>query len=85
MRQQFLNSAGLVRGQPGEYILMVGIRVVPVHTRRLDQAHDGGGPLTRAQAADEQPVVVYRQLPVIREPGQRHQAPKTVVQRLGRH
>ena len=43
MWQEFVDAAGLVRGQPGEHVLEVGVRVVSVHSRQLDQAHDGGG------------------------------------------
>lgn len=57
MRQQFFNPAGLVRGQPGKHIFEIGVRVLPVHACRLDQAHDGSCPLARAQAAGKQPVV----------------------------
>ena len=56
MRQELVDAAGLVRGQPGEHILEIRIGVVPVHARRLDQAHDGRRSLTRAQATGEQPV-----------------------------
>ena len=56
MRQQIFDLAGLVRGQPGQDVLEVGIRVVPVHARRLDQAHDGGCALARAQRASKEPI-----------------------------
>ena len=39
MRQQFFHPAGPVRGQAREHILQVGIGVMPVHARRLHQAH----------------------------------------------
>ncbi len=99
MRQQLLHPAGPVRGQPRQHILEIGIGVMPVHARRLHQAHHRRRPLTRAQAAGEQPVapangyrpdlvldpvVVYGQLPVIDEARQRSPAPQAVVQRLGR-
>ena len=98
MWQELDDAAGLVRGQSREHVLEVGIRVVPVHTGRLDQAHDGGRSLARTQAAGKQPVVttdgngpdlvldpvvVDRQLSVIHESGQRSPAPLAVVQRLG--
>ena len=57
MRQELVDAAGLVHGQPREHILEIGVRVVPVHARRLDQAHDGGRSLARTQAAGKQPVV----------------------------
>lgn len=57
VRQEFVDAASLVGGQPGQHVLEVGVRVMPVHTRRLNQAHDGGCPLARAQATGEQPVV----------------------------
>lgn len=62
MRQQFLHATGLVRGQAREHVLEIGIRVMPVHARRLHQAHDGRGPLPRTQAAGK--------LPVFQEPGE---------------
>lgn len=36
MWQELDDAAGLVRGQSREHVLEVGIRVVPVHTGRLD-------------------------------------------------
>ena len=57
MREQFADLAGALRWQPREYIAQVGIRVVPVHARGLDQTHHGGRPLARAQRTREQPVV----------------------------
>lgn len=80
MRQQFFNPAGLVRGQPSEHILEIGVRVMPIHARWLDQAHDGSRAFARTQTAGKQPVipadsdgpdlvlnpiVINRQLPVI--------------------
>ena len=57
MWQQILNAVGALHGQACHHIAQVGIRVMPVHARRLDQTHDGGGALARAQAASEEPVV----------------------------
>ena len=56
MRQQLLDMAGLVRQQPGQDVLEVGIGVMPVHARRLDQAHDGGCALARTQRTCEEPI-----------------------------
>lgn len=96
MRQQLLNPAGPMRGQAREHILQVGIRVVPVHARRLHQAHHHRRPLARTQVPGEQPVVspnrnrpdlvldpvvVHGQLPVINEARQRSPTPQAVVQR----
>lgn len=39
VRQELVDTAGLVRGQPGEHVLEVRIGVVPVHACRLNQAH----------------------------------------------
>lgn len=58
MRQQFLDPAGPVRWQAREHVLQVRIGVMPVHPRRLHQAHQRGRTLARAQAAGEQPVIV---------------------------
>lgn len=96
--QELIDSVRLARGQPGEHILELGIWVVPVHARRLDQAHNRRRPLARAQTASKQPVVAangnrpdlvldpvvgHGQLPVTCEPCQRLSAPRPVVERLG--
>ena len=98
MRQQLFHPAGPVRGQPGQYILEVGLGVVPIHARRLHQAHHGRRPLARAQAAREQPIgsangnwpdlvfdpiVVHGQLPIIDEARQCSPAPEAVIQCSG--
>ena len=82
MRQQLLNLAGLVRRQPGQHILEVGVRIMFIEPSRLDQAHHRSRPLARAKASGEHPVispngnrpdlildpvVVYGELPVGRE------------------
>ena len=45
MGQQVVDLAVLVRGQPSQHILEVEIRVMPIHAGRLNQTHDGSGPL----------------------------------------
>lgn len=40
MRQQFGHGVVLLRRQACQYILEIGIRVMPVEPGRLDQAHD---------------------------------------------
>ena len=99
MRQELVDTAGLVRGQPCEHVLEVQIRVVPIHARRLHQAHHRRRPLARAQATGKQPVgsangngpdlvfdpvVVHGQLPVIDEARQRSPAAQAVIERFGR-
>jgi hypothetical protein len=51
MRQQFPDSAVGRRRQPLEHILQIGEGLVSVQARRLNQTHDGGRALPRAQAA----------------------------------
>jgi hypothetical protein len=57
MRQQLADAAGLLRGQPLEHVAQVCVWVVAVQPRRVHQAHDRSGTLSRTQAASEQPVV----------------------------
>ena len=98
MGQQLLNATGLVRRQPRENVLQIRIGIVPIHARRLHQAHHGRRTLARAQASGEEPVVppngnrsdlvldpvvVHGQLPVICEARQRSPAAQAVVQRPG--
>lgn len=98
MRQQFTVAAGRLRGQAFEHVTQLGIRVMPVHACRVDQAHDRGGALARAQAASEQPViptdrdgsdqvfdaiVVRCQAAIVEVAGQRCPAPEAVVDRPG--
>lgn len=56
MRQQLLNLASLLRRQPRQYILEVGVWIMPIHPCRLDQAHDRRRPLAAAQCPCEEPV-----------------------------
>jgi len=99
VRQQLVDPAGLVCGQPGQQFLEVRVRVAPTHACRLDQTHTSGRPLARVQAAGEQPVdfsdgngpdlvldpvVVRWQLRVIDKARERRSALEDVVQRLGR-
>ena len=39
MRQQLCNPTVLVRGQTGQHIFQIGIRVMPIEPGALDQAH----------------------------------------------
>lgn len=99
MRQQLVNLPGHVRWHPCQHVPQVCIGVMPVHARRLHQAHHRRRPLARAQAAGEQPViatngnrpdlvldpvVVHRQLPLIDEARERHPTPEAVIQCPGR-
>jgi len=56
MRQQVFDPAGRVRRQPFEHVLEVRVGLVAVDAGRVQQAHDRGGPFSRAQAPCEQPV-----------------------------
>ena len=52
---QRCGSKSLTRpGQARQHVLQVGIGVMPVHARRLHQAHHRGRALARAQASGEQ-------------------------------
>lgn len=48
MRQQLPNFAGFMAGQAREYIFEIGIWIMPIHSRRLDQTHDCRSRLTAA-------------------------------------
>jgi hypothetical protein len=56
VRQQFFDSTVQVRGQPGEDILQVSLRLVPIELGGLKQAHHGGGPLAGQLASHEEPI-----------------------------
>lgn len=49
MRQQLADLTRPLRRQPRQHILQIGIRVMPIHPGRLDQAHDRRRPLATAQ------------------------------------
>lgn len=57
MRQQLLNPAIRMRGQARENIFQIGVGIMPVHLRRLDQTHHGSRTPARPQGAGEQPVL----------------------------
>lgn len=40
MWKQLPYLTGPLRRQPGQHILEVGIRIIPIHARRLDPAYD---------------------------------------------
>lgn len=99
MRQQLVDATGRLRGQAFEHVAQVGVGVMPIHSCRVDQAHDRSGPLPRTQAASEQSVIatdrdgpdqvfdaviVRRQAAIVEVAGQRHPAPEAVVDRFGR-
>lgn len=56
MRQQLVDPAGGVGGQPIQHVLEVRVGLVPVDPCRVQQAHDRGRALARTQAAREQPI-----------------------------
>ncbi len=56
MRQQLPDFTGSLRRQPRQHIFEIGIRVMPSHVRRLDQADDCSRPLTTAQRSGKQPI-----------------------------
>ena len=99
MRQQLVNPAVHVRRQPREHIFQVRMWVMPVELGRLNQTHGRRRSLPAAQRARKQPVVpanrnwpdlildpvvVYRQLPILQEPRQSCSAPQAVIDRFGR-
>lgn len=47
MQQQFGDLAVFLHGQAREHVLQMGVWIMPVQPRRLDQAHDGGRVLTQ--------------------------------------
>lgn len=49
MRQQLVDNAVLLRRQSGQHILQIGVGIVAVQLRRLDQTHHGGSKLATAQ------------------------------------
>lgn len=53
MRQQFVDVAGLVRGQAREHVPQVRIGIKAVELRRLDEAGDRGRTLAGDQTAGE--------------------------------
>lgn len=80
MRQQLIDFTSPLRRQAREHIFQIGIRIVPVEPRRLDQTHHRCRPFAAAQCPCKEPalaskspwpdlvlcpVVVYRNGPVI--------------------
>jgi hypothetical protein len=57
MRQQLFDSTVELRRQPGEHILEVGPRVMPIELCRLQQTHHHRGALAGQFTADEQPIL----------------------------
>lgn len=49
MRKQLSDLASSLRRQAHQHILEVSIRIMPIDTRRLDQAHDRRRPLLLGQ------------------------------------
>ena len=49
MRQQLADGADRLGRQALHDVLQVGMRLVPIELGRVDQAHDGSGPLARPQ------------------------------------
>lgn len=56
MRQQLPNFTRSLCWQSRENVLQIGIWIMPIHARRLDQAHDRRRALTAAQRPGKQPV-----------------------------
>jgi len=57
VRQQLPDPTLRLRRQAGEDILQIGEGLVPVETRRLDQAHDRRSPFAGTERAGEEPVL----------------------------
>lgn len=53
MPQQLLDLTRRLRRQLSAHIFQVGIRIIPIHQHRLDQAHDCRRPLTVMQVMDQ--------------------------------
>ena len=56
MQQQLVDFTRPLCRQPRENILEISIRIMPIHTRRLDQTHDRRRPFTAAKRPGKQPV-----------------------------
>ena len=56
VRKQILDLAVLLGWQPGENVLYVGIRVMPIDLGALNQAHHGGGTLACPQRSRKEPI-----------------------------
>jgi len=61
MGQEFADTAVWLPGQTSEHVLQIGEGVVTIQSCGLNQAHDGGGTLPRAQTAGEEPVLALMQ------------------------
>ena len=57
MRQQLPNSTLGLSRQASKDVLQVGIGLMPIQARRLDQAHDRRRPLAGAQRTRKEPVL----------------------------
>jgi hypothetical protein len=55
MREQFVDAAVQLRGQPREDVLEVSPRIMAIELGRLHQAHDDGGTLPGEFASTEEP------------------------------
>ena len=51
MRQQFLDPAIGLGRESGENVFQIGKGIVAIELGRLNQTHDGSGPLSSSQAA----------------------------------
>ena len=56
MWQELRDVGGLLGWQSRKHVFQVGVGVMPIELRRLDQTHDCGGALASAQRTREQPV-----------------------------
>ena len=98
MRQQLIDAAGQVVGQPCEHVLQVRPRVMTMHLGGLRQAHDDSGALAGQRAACEQPglaahgpgpheifnmVVIDRHVAIEQVDGQSRPAVQAVVDGIG--
>jgi hypothetical protein len=98
MRQQLVDTPIRMRRESCQHVLEVGPRIVPMHPRRLRQAHDGGCALASELAACEKPclaphrpgsheilevVVVTTHVAVLEEAAEWRPAVQAVVDRRG--
>ncbi|MNO93423.1 hypothetical protein D3C76_850240 [compost metagenome] len=56
MRRQSSDLTRPLRWQPRQNIFEIGMRIMPFHSRRLDQTHDRSCPLAATKRSGEQPV-----------------------------
>ena len=98
MRQQLPDLTGPLCWQPRQHIFEIGIRIMPIHARRLDQTHNCSRPFATAQQPGKQTalatecpwpylvldlVVVDERIPIVQVGYQRYQTFQAVIESSG--